>query len=165
MREYRGGGGAGVRTHLKNRNAIGFLSNTGPDPLKITKLPSQHSMLGHHRPASETSFEWRFAGAPLMARFLVVFGSSLLSSTKKGLSELDPLCHNFLDPRMKCPNELVRSLSYHSDIVMLIFMANRRNCIIYINSIITGRSPLLALAYFHDINTEKKNNTLSHLLA
>ena len=98
------------------------------------------------------AFRWGADDGPL----LVVFGSSLPSSTKKGLSELDPPCHNFLDPRMKCPSELVRSLSYHSDIVMLIFMANRRNCIIYINSIITGRSPLLALAYFHDINTEKK---------
>ena len=27
---------------LKNYKSIGFLSNTGPDPLKITKLPSQH---------------------------------------------------------------------------------------------------------------------------
>ena len=32
---------------LKNHKNIGFLSNTGPDPLKITKLPSQHSMLGN----------------------------------------------------------------------------------------------------------------------
>ena len=46
---------------------IGFLRNTGPDPLKITKLPSQHSMLGHHRSASETPLKWRFAGRPLMA--------------------------------------------------------------------------------------------------
>ena len=41
-------GGQGVRTPLKNHKNIGFLSNTGLDPLKITKLPSQHSMLGHH---------------------------------------------------------------------------------------------------------------------
>ena len=32
---------------LKNHKTVGFLSNTGPDPLKITKLPSQHPMLGH----------------------------------------------------------------------------------------------------------------------
>ena len=33
--------GQGVRTFpLKNHKNIGFLSNTGPDPLKITKLPS-----------------------------------------------------------------------------------------------------------------------------
>ena len=50
-------------------DSIEFFSNTGPDPLKITKLPSQHSMLGHHRPASETPFKWRFAGGPMMALF------------------------------------------------------------------------------------------------
>ena len=33
--------------NLKN---IGFLSNTGSDPLKITKLLIQHSMLCHHPP-------------------------------------------------------------------------------------------------------------------
>ena len=38
----------------------GFLGNTGPDRLKITKLPSQNSMLGHHRHASETSFKFRW---------------------------------------------------------------------------------------------------------
>ena len=36
----------------KSKN-IGFLSKAGPVPLKITKLPNQHSMLGHHRHASE----------------------------------------------------------------------------------------------------------------
>ena len=48
---------------------IGFLSNTGPDSLKITKLLSQHSILGHHRPASETPYKWRFVGGTMMARF------------------------------------------------------------------------------------------------
>ena len=38
-------------------------------PKKIKKLPSQHSMLGHHRPASETPFKWVFAVRPLMAHF------------------------------------------------------------------------------------------------
>ena len=32
---------------------MGFLINTGPDPLENHKLPSQHSMLGHHWPASK----------------------------------------------------------------------------------------------------------------
>ena len=39
------GGGGGVRvvqTPLKIYRKIGFLSNAGPDPLKITKLPGQH---------------------------------------------------------------------------------------------------------------------------
>ena len=34
----------GPFTPLKNHKNIGFSSNTGPDPLKIAKLPSQHSM-------------------------------------------------------------------------------------------------------------------------
>ena len=41
---------------LKNHKNIGFLSNTGPDPLK-----NQHSMLGHHQHASDV------AGGPMMA--------------------------------------------------------------------------------------------------
>ena len=57
---------AGGPDPLKNHKNIGFLSNTGPDPLKITKLHSQYSMLGHHRPANETPFKWRFAGGPVM---------------------------------------------------------------------------------------------------
>ena len=63
-----GGGAGGPDPPLETYKNIGFLSNTGPDSLKITKLPSQHSMLGHHRPASKTPFKWRFAGRPLMAR-------------------------------------------------------------------------------------------------
>ena len=70
----------GVRTPLENYKNIGYLSNTGPDPLKITELPIQHSMYGHYRPASETPFKWRFAGGPLMARSLWYLD---LSSKKK----------------------------------------------------------------------------------
>ena len=47
---------------------IGFLINTGPDP---PVKPSQHAILGHHRPASETpsmAFRWR-AGGPMISRF------------------------------------------------------------------------------------------------
>ena len=36
---------------LKNYKNTGFLSNTGPDPLKMTQLQSQHSMWGHQRHA------------------------------------------------------------------------------------------------------------------
>ena len=50
-RIQRGGGGSGVRPlPLKNQKNIGFPSNIDPDSLKITKLPSQHSMIGHYRP-------------------------------------------------------------------------------------------------------------------
>ena len=34
---------------ITKKNNIGFNSNTGPDPLKITKLPIQHLMLSNHR--------------------------------------------------------------------------------------------------------------------
>ena len=63
---YRGG--TGGWDPLKNHKNIGFLNNTGPDPLKITKLPNQHSMLGKHWHASETPFKWRFAVGPMMVR-------------------------------------------------------------------------------------------------
>ena len=76
-------GGQGVRTSLENYNNIGFLSNTGPDLLKITKLPIQHSMLDHHRTASETPFKWRFAGGPLMARLWWYLDASPLHQTEK----------------------------------------------------------------------------------
>ena len=45
-----GGGDRVSRPPLKNHKNIGFLCNTGPDPLKITKLLSQHSMLGLYPP-------------------------------------------------------------------------------------------------------------------
>ena len=61
-------GGQGVRTPpLENHKNIG-VSNTGPDPLKIVKLPSQLSILGHNRHGSKTPFKWRFAGGQKMAR-------------------------------------------------------------------------------------------------
>ena len=73
---------------LKNHNNKGFLSNAGPDPLKIEKLPSQHSMLGHHRPApiSERPFKWRFAGGPMISRFQCYWDSLPLIKT---LSEFE----------------------------------------------------------------------------
>ena len=48
-----GRGGGGGPDALKNPRNIGFHSNTVPDPLIITKLRSLHSMLDHHRHASE----------------------------------------------------------------------------------------------------------------
>ena len=66
----RGTGVRGIRPPSpENHKNIEYLSNTGPDLLKFSKLPSQHSTLGHHRHPSETPFKWRFAGGPMMARF------------------------------------------------------------------------------------------------
>ena len=103
VRIQRGGGTGGPDPPEKSQN-IGFLSETGPDPLKITKLPNQHSMLGHHR--CWMVFRWRADDGP----FIVTFGSSIPSSTKKKkqqfffsnsdkTSNLDPLRQNSLDPR------------------------------------------------------------------
>ena len=59
-------GGQGVRIPLKNHKNLAFPSNIDPDPLKIQKLSSQHSNVGHYGHASETPFQWRFAGGPMM---------------------------------------------------------------------------------------------------
>ena len=73
---------------LKTHKAIGFLSNTGPDPWKIIKLPSQHSILGHHRPPAKRHFN----GVSLAGRWWPAFIgywilSPLINNKKKKLSE------------------------------------------------------------------------------
>ena len=73
-------GERGLDPPLENHKAIGFLSTTGLHPLEITKLPSQHSMLGHHWPAN---------GVSLADPLLVVFVSSLPSTTKREVSKLN----------------------------------------------------------------------------
>ena len=43
-----GGGDRGSGPSVENhKNIVVFFNNTGPDPLKIVKLPSQLSILGH----------------------------------------------------------------------------------------------------------------------
>ena len=79
---------------LKNPQNIGFLSNTGRDPLEITKLPSQHSMLGHHLHASETPFKWPFPGGQMMPAYSGIWILTSLvnkkTKQKKTLSKFDP---------------------------------------------------------------------------
>ena len=62
-------GGQGVRTPLppppKNHKNIGFLSNTGPDPLKIHKAAKPAFNAG----TSLARQRWRFAGGPMVTRF------------------------------------------------------------------------------------------------
>ena len=50
MRGSRKGGGRSRPPPEKSQN-IGFLSNTGPDPLKNHKTTKPDLMLGHHQPA------------------------------------------------------------------------------------------------------------------
>ena len=63
--EWDGGGGAGAPApppppEKSQTYTASFLAILVQIPRKITKLLSQHSMLGHH---------WRFAGGPMMTRF------------------------------------------------------------------------------------------------
>ena len=59
--------GMGSRPPLKNYKKLGFLAILVGISCKITKLPSQYSMLGHHWHASERPFKWLFAGGLMMA--------------------------------------------------------------------------------------------------
>ena len=70
LRIQRGGGGTGGLDHPRKSQKYRSFSNTGPDPLKIVKLPSQLSIFGHNRLASKTPFKWRVENGPL----IVVFG-------------------------------------------------------------------------------------------
>ena len=87
-----------TQTPEKSQNT-GILSNTGPDCLKITKLPNQHSILGHHliicTPAKhhEMAFHWCAVDSLL----IVVFGSSPHHLKKIKVGHPLP---NFLDQRM-----------------------------------------------------------------
>ena len=58
-----GRGAGGPSPPLENH-----ISNTGPDPLNIVKLPNQLSILGHNHHGSKAPFKWRFAGGRKIAR-------------------------------------------------------------------------------------------------
>ena len=99
MRGSRGGGwgGQGILTPLENYKNIGFLSNTGPDPLKITKLQSQHSMLGHQRPASETPFKWPTKSrARSGSKLFVTFMEFLKSADNTVRYSITVFCHDVI---------------------------------------------------------------------
>ena len=90
MHGSRGVGNRGSRPPLKNHKNIGFRSNTGPDPLKIAKLPSQNSMLGHHRHASKAPFKWHFASRRIIARLKWYLAPSSPDQPKKGCQSWTP---------------------------------------------------------------------------
>ena len=69
MRGSRGGDRGPDHRPLEIHKNIVFLGKLVWIPWKITKLLSQHSLFGYHRPASKTPFKWRFAGGPIIARF------------------------------------------------------------------------------------------------
>ena len=89
----RGGGGGGVLDPPPLRNnhkKLWFLSNTGPDPLEIHKATKPAFNVGPSSALQQMAFRWRANDDP----HLVVFGSSLQSSTEKNdvkVVELEPL--------------------------------------------------------------------------
>ena len=63
-----GTGGPDPPPPLKNHKNIGFLCNTGLDPLKNHKATKPaFNIVGQHLPARETPFQWRFAGGLMVA--------------------------------------------------------------------------------------------------
>ena len=84
-RIQRGDRGSGPPP-LKNHKNIQLLSNTGPDPLEFSKLPSQHSTSGHHRHASETPFK----GYSLAGRWWPAFSDIWILSPLKKKNNSDP---------------------------------------------------------------------------
>ena len=94
---------------------------------KITKLPSQHSMLGHHRPASETPFKWRFAGRPMMA-YKLWYLDPLSPQLKRKLIKFGPPLTNFLDPHMKHESFKLTTncVKQSSDVISVMFCCMNR---------------------------------------
>ena len=90
VRIQRGAGDPDPPPLENHKKIYVFFSNTGPDPHKIVKLPSQLSILGHIRHASETPFKWRLlAGRKWPANN----GIWIIPppQTRTPLSRLDPL--------------------------------------------------------------------------
>ena len=101
------GGTGGPDPAEKSQNIGLNSSNTGPDPLKNHSYQASiqcWAIIGRPAKRHLMAFGWWADDGP----FIVEFGSSLPSSTKKNLSKVDPLWQNFLDPCMfmlsqQCP--------------------------------------------------------------
>ena len=63
------GGTGGPDPPLKNHKNIGFLSNTGPDPLKNHKATKPAFNVGSSSAGQRNTISMGFAGRPMMARF------------------------------------------------------------------------------------------------
>ena len=62
------GMGAGGTDHPPEKSHIGFLSSTGPDPLKNHKTIKPAFNLGQTSTRQRNVIKWRFAGGQMMAR-------------------------------------------------------------------------------------------------
>ena len=87
------------------------------DPLKTTKLPSQHSMVGLYWHVSKMPAKCHFNDISLAVRWWPTFSCILILSPFHQLKKvLDPLWQNFLDPRMSLIFSVKPDLSGHSKI-------------------------------------------------
>ena len=73
----------GSRPPLKITKNIGFLSNSGPDPLKNHKATKPVFNVGLLLARQQNAIEWRFTGGPMMARFLWYLDPHSLHQLKK----------------------------------------------------------------------------------
>ena len=51
---------------------------------QLKSQPRQHAVFEHYRPTSETPFDWRFAGGPMMTRFYmhILIGNRTIGPAK-----------------------------------------------------------------------------------
>ena len=99
----KGGGGTGgpdppppPPPPLKIHKNIGFPGNIDADPQKITKLPSQHSTVGHYQHAKPNAISMVFRWQADDGQLLVAFWTSLHPiNLKKPPKVLDPLWQTF----------------------------------------------------------------------
>ena len=79
----------------KSQKYIGFLCNTGPDPLKNNKATKPAFNIGPSSTRQQNTkmvFRWRADDGPIKAVFgAFILPSTKKKSTKKTLSNLDPL--------------------------------------------------------------------------
>ena len=80
----------------ENHRNIGFHSNSGLDPMRKHKATKPALNVGPLHVAART-FRWRADVGP----HIVVFGSSLLSTTKQTKQKKIPQSRTLLDPRMR----------------------------------------------------------------
>ena len=89
-----------VWTSLENYKNIGFLSNTGPEPLKNHSYQSSVQCWVTILSGVSLAGRWWPTNSGIWIFPLLITQQTKKNSKKKTLSKLDPLWQNFLDLRM-----------------------------------------------------------------
>ena len=61
--------------HKKRRETLATITDTVRNNVEVVSEESQlkgNVKAGHHRPVSETQFEWRFACGPMVTRYMYI---------------------------------------------------------------------------------------------